>query len=100
MKRLLRLTGDSHERLKVVETEGDTIAPGAGSILEWPQKGCWKNGPFSLTLCQIMALMFPHRSVVAGRLDELWVALFFPPLWIFKISLSREEETAQFTQER
>jgi hypothetical protein len=23
-----------------------------------------KNGPFSLTFCQIVALMFPHRSVV------------------------------------
>jgi hypothetical protein len=26
-----------------------------------------------------MALMFPHRSVVAGRLDEWVVAILFPP---------------------
>lgn len=26
-----------------------------------------KNGPFSLTFCQIVALMFPHRNVIAGR---------------------------------
>jgi hypothetical protein len=37
-----------------------------------------KNGPFSLTLCQIVAyLMFPHRSVFAGL---LLVAILFPPL--------------------
>jgi hypothetical protein len=27
-----------------------------------------------------VALMFPHRSVVAGRLDEVLVAILFPPL--------------------
>jgi hypothetical protein len=27
-----------------------------------------KNGPFSLTFCQIVALMLPHRSVFAGVL--------------------------------
>ena len=54
---LLRLEGDVHECLEVVA----------------------KNGPFSLTFCQIVALMFPHRSVVAGRLDELVVAMVFPP---------------------
>jgi len=36
-----------------------------------------KSGPFSLTFCQIVALMFPHRSVVAGRLDEWLVAICF-----------------------
>jgi hypothetical protein len=39
-----------------------------------------KNGPFSLTFCQIVALMFPHRSVVAGCLDELLLAISFPPV--------------------
>jgi hypothetical protein len=34
-----------------------------------------KNGPFSLAFCQIVALMLPHRSVVASRLDELVVAI-------------------------
>jgi hypothetical protein len=38
-----------------------------------------KNGLFSLTFCQIVALMLPHHSVVAGRLDELLVAMVFPP---------------------
>ena len=36
-----------------------------------------KNGPFSLTFCQIVALMLPHRSVFAGL---LLVAIFLPPL--------------------
>jgi hypothetical protein len=40
-----------------------------------------KNGPFSLVFSQIVALMFPHRSVVAGRLDGCFlVAILFPPL--------------------
>ena len=34
-----------------------------------------KNGPFSLTFCQIVAVMLPHRSSVAGRLDEMLVAI-------------------------
>ncbi len=33
-----------------------------------------KSGPFPLTFCQIVPLMFQHRSVVAGRLDEMLVA--------------------------
>jgi hypothetical protein len=36
-----------------------------------------KNGPFSLTFCQIVALMLRHRSVLAGL---LLVAILFPPL--------------------
>lgn len=35
--------------------------------------------PFSLTFCQIVALMLPHRSVVGGRLDEVLFAMVFPP---------------------
>lgn len=42
------------------------------------EMGVAKNGPFSLTFCQIVVLMLPHRSVVASRLDELLVALVFP----------------------
>jgi hypothetical protein len=38
-----------------------------------------KNGPFSLAFYQIVALMLPQRSVLAGRLDELVVATVFPP---------------------
>ncbi len=37
------------------------------------------NGPFSLTSCQMVALVLPHRSVVAGRFDEVLVAMVFPP---------------------
>jgi hypothetical protein len=36
-----------------------------------------KNGPFSLVFSQIVALMLPHRSVLAGL---LWVVILFPPL--------------------
>ena len=35
-----------------------------------------KNGPFSLTICQMVALMLPHRRVFAGLL----VAILVPPL--------------------
>ncbi len=38
-----------------------------------------KSGPFPLTFCHIVALMFPHRNVVDGRLDELLVAILFSP---------------------
>lgn len=34
-----------------------------------------KNRPFSLTFCQIVVLIFPHHSVVAGRLP-----IFLPGL--------------------
>jgi hypothetical protein len=37
-----------------------------------------KNGPFSLTFCQIVALMVPHRIMVAGRLDDVLVTMVFP----------------------
>jgi len=36
-----------------------------------------KKSPFSLTFCQIVALMLPHRSLFAGL---LLVAILFPPL--------------------
>ncbi|MDH4081882.1 MAG: hypothetical protein OEU68_18970 [Nitrospira sp.] len=34
-------------------------------ILERLRKGRDENGPFSLKFCQIVALMFPYRSVIA-----------------------------------
>ncbi|QPD02294.1 MAG: hypothetical protein Nkreftii_000068 [Candidatus Nitrospira kreftii] len=55
-------------------------APGTGLILERSGEGRCESGLFSLTFCQIVALMFPHRDVVAGRLDELLVAMVSPPL--------------------
>ncbi|MDR4468337.1 MAG: hypothetical protein MRJ68_08565 [Nitrospira sp.] len=36
---LLRLKGDTHERLQVAKTERGAIAPGAGLIFEWARKG-------------------------------------------------------------
>src|SRR5262249_17648537 len=50
-----------------------------------------KNDPFSLTFCQIVALMLPHRSVWVGFL--LLVAILFPPLFEMKLALSGEEES-------
>ena len=35
----LGLKGDIHQRLQVVEAARGAVAPGAGSILEWPRKG-------------------------------------------------------------
>jgi hypothetical protein len=40
-------------------------------------KNCAKNGPFSLTFGQIVALILPHCSWFAGL---LLVAIVFPPL--------------------
>jgi hypothetical protein len=50
--------------------------------LNGQEKVVAKNDPFSLAFYQIVALMFPHRSVVAGCLDELLLAISFPPLFI------------------
>jgi hypothetical protein len=50
--------------------------------LNGQEKVVAKNDPFSLAFYQIVALMFPHRSVVAGRLEVLLVAMGFPPVFI------------------
>lgn len=34
-----------------------------------------KNGPFSLTFCQIVALMFPHRSVALDVWTIGWLSV-------------------------
>jgi hypothetical protein len=65
----LRLKGDIHQRRKIIDSERGTVAPSAELILDGREKVVAKNGPFSLTFCQIVTLMLPHRSVVAGRLD-------------------------------
>jgi hypothetical protein len=54
-----------------------------------------KNGPFSLTFCQIVALMLLHRSVFAGC---LLVAILFPPFVEMKVALSMEEESQRTFQ--
>ena len=40
---LLRLKGDIHEGLEVVETERSAVAPGTGLILDWSRKVCRKE---------------------------------------------------------
>lgn len=72
---LLRHKGDIHDGLEVIETERGTVAPGAGLILERSRKVVGKNGPSSLTFCEIVAEMFLHRKMVPGRLDEWPVAI-------------------------
>lgn len=75
---LLCLKGDIHERFQCSETERGAVVPGSGLFLERALKNVVaKNRPFSLTFFQIVALMFPHRNLVAGRLDEVLVAMMF-----------------------
>ena len=74
---LLGIIREIDERFEVIETERSLVAPCAGLILNGREKVVEKKGPFSLMFSQIVALMFPHRSVFAGL---LLVAIFFPPL--------------------
>ena len=76
---LLRFEADIHERLQVVDTERSAIVPGTGLILERARKGRGEERSVLLSFCQIDALMLPHRSVVAGRSDEVLVAMMVPP---------------------
>ena len=48
-------------------------------------KTCAKNGPFSLSFCQIVALMLPHLSAFEGLLCFLLVEM--------KLALAQEEES-------
>jgi len=73
---LLGLTRDVDKGFEVIETERSAIEPRSGLILERPREGRCEER-FSLTFCQIVALMLPHRSVFAGL---LLVAILFPPL--------------------
>lgn len=75
---LFRFTRDCEQRLEVIETEGAPVAPFSGLVPEWAGESRREEGPFSLWFCQIVALMFPHRSVFAGL---LLVTMMFPPLW-------------------
>lgn len=80
---------DRDKGLKVIETERSPIAPRAGMILEWSGEVVEKNEPFSLEFSQIVALMLPYCSVLAGL---LLVAILIPPWFELKVSLSRKEE--------
>lgn len=51
--------------MRASRSERGAIAPGTGLILKWARKGRPEEG--SLTFCQIVALVLPHRSVVARR---------------------------------
>jgi hypothetical protein len=77
--RLLPLEGDVHERLEVIQPERGAVVPGTGLILEWTRKGRGEERSVFAPFCQIVALMLPHRSVVAGRFDCWLVAMVFPP---------------------
>jgi hypothetical protein len=56
-----------------------------------------KKGPFTLIFCQVVALVFPHRSIFTGL---LLVANLFPPFlkrsWL---SHRKKRATAEFTEE-
>jgi hypothetical protein len=49
-----------------MKTEGSTVPPCAGLIFDGREKVVAKNGPFSLTFCQIVPLMLPQRRRVSG----------------------------------
>ena len=73
---LLDLTRDVDKGFEIIKTGRSPIAPRPGLILEWAENVATKKGPFSLSFCQIVALMFPHRSVFVGLLLP---AILFPP---------------------
>lgn len=59
------------------------------SSLNGRKKVVAKTGPVSLTFCQIVALMLPHRSVVAGRL-VCWLVADGQHLLQVVVQFSRE----------
>nr|WP_281722463.1 hypothetical protein [Nitrosomonas nitrosa] len=59
-----------------------------------------KNGPFSLTFCQIVASMLPQCSVVAGRFDELLVAMVYTLVWKEGNPLPRGREAPHRSQRK
>ena len=98
--RRLNLKDDIHERLQIIETKRGAVAPGTGLILERWGKGRCKERALLAHSLPDPALMFPHRSVVAGRLDELFVPILFLPLLNCRwLSHGRRRGTAQVTEE-
>lgn len=73
--------------------------PGDRQILDGRETVVVKHGPFSLMFSQIVALMLPHRSVVAGRLDGLSVAILSPTRMILKEVSRGMRGTEQDTEE-
>ena len=92
---LLGLMHDNKKGLKVVETERGPIAAFPGLTLNGREKVVEKNGPFSLTFFQIVALMLPHRSVVTGLLFGSHLMSSFVEM---KLALSQEEESQRAFQ--
>ena len=78
---LLGVTRHGDKGFEVIETERSPIAPYSRLILEWAEKVVAKNGPFSVTFFQIVALILPHHSAFAPC---LLVGILFPP---FKTAL-------------
>ncbi len=59
-----------------------------------------KGHATTITFCQIVVFMFPHRSVVAGRLDCWLVAMVISPCVISKqVFHERKNGTVQFKEE-
>jgi hypothetical protein len=77
-KPLLCLKYEIHERFQVIETERGAVDQASDWSLNGLEVVVAKIGPFSLTFCQIVGLMSPHRSLVAGRFDECLVAMAYP----------------------
>lgn len=73
--------------------------PGDRQILDGRETVVVKHGPFSLMFSQIVALMLPHRSVVAGRFDGLSVAILSPTRMILKEVSRGMRGTEQDTEE-
>ena len=72
---LLRLKGNVHQRLQVAQTKRGAVSPDTGLMVELSGENRCEERAFSPTFCQIVALLFLHRSVVAGHLDELLFAI-------------------------
>jgi hypothetical protein len=69
---VLGLASHGGERLKVVEAERGAVAPSPDRSLNGREKVVEKKGPFSLTFCQIVALMLPHPRMFAGASMSYW----------------------------
>ena len=89
---LLRLKGDIHERLKVIETKRGAIAPGAGLIFEWARKGRREERALLAHILPDRGLDVP-TSQCGGRSFGLLIGRHLvSSLCDVKVTLSREEE--------
>jgi hypothetical protein len=54
--------GNGQKSFQIVETEGRPVRHAPNWSLNGRENVVPKNGPFSLTFCQMVALILPHRS--------------------------------------